>query len=129
MANHNPEDALQYLGEQLQSANAAIMNLSTRIDGVYQERDQLVSALTKTFPSHLTRHKEVPGENWDKEWLNVVCVHLPIGQARWHVHISHTAWFAHLNGIELGCKGYDFSTTPEKYQRLFLLPRTWKTKP
>ncbi len=77
------------------------------------------------FPSHLTRHKATPGENWDMEWLNVVCMHLPTGQATWHIHISEMPWFAHLNGIELQCDGYDGYTTTEKYQRLYGLPITW----
>ena len=108
-------DAIEMLGRELQSANAAIMSLMRQKDAAYAECDQVVAALTKVFPSHLTRHKG----------LNVVCIHLPTGQATWHIHISETAWFAHLNGVELECKGYDGYSTPEKYQRLFRLPVLW----
>lgn len=119
------DQAIRLLGEQMQSANAVIMKLANQKDEAYAERDKVIAALTKVFPSHLTRHKETPGEDWDKEWLNVVCIHLPTGQATWHVHISEMPWFDHLNGIELKCGGYDGYTTPEKYQRLFRLPITW----
>ncbi len=113
------------LGKQLQSADYAIKQLAVQKDGAYAERDKLLAALTKMFPSHLTRHKATPGENWDMEWMNVVCIHLPTGQATWHVHIAEMPWFAHLNGIELQCGGYDGYTTTEKYQRLFQLQNTW----
>jgi len=116
---------VHYLGVQLQSANDAIMRLVRQKDGAYEERDRLVAALTKVFPSHVTRHKDTPGENWDKDWLNVVCVHLPTGQATWHIHDSETPWFSHLNGVELECGGYDGYATYEKYQRVYDLPVTW----
>ena len=116
---------IEMLGRDLQSANAAIMSMRVTIDNYISERDKVVAELTKVFLSHLTRHKETPGEDWDPEWLNVVCIHLPTGQATWHIHISETAWFAHLNGVELECKGYDGYSTPEKYQRLFRLPVLW----
>lgn len=120
------DKAIKLLGEQLQSANAVIMDLAKQKDGAYAERDQVVAALTKVFQSHLTRHKEMPGEKWDPLWLNVVCVHLPTGQATWHIHLSELPWFAHLNGVELTCDGYDGYTTNEKYQRLFRLRTYWR---
>ncbi|HWI70138.1 MAG TPA: hypothetical protein VNS88_17530 [Nitrospiraceae bacterium] len=123
----NLDKQIHSLGVGLQSANSVIMELIRQKDRVYGERDMVIAALTKLFPSHLTRHKDTPGENWDAEWLNVVCIHLPTGQATWHIHISELAWFQHLNGIELKCEGYTDYTTPEKYQRLFRLPMKWQT--
>ena len=117
---------IHVMGAEMQSANAAIMGLMKQNDEVYRERDKLVAALTKLFPSHLTRHKEMPGENWDPLWLNVVCVHLPTGQATWHIHLSELAWFSHLGRIKMQCEGYNGYTTEEKYQRLFRLPVAWR---
>lgn len=117
---------IHVMGAQLQSANAVITDLMRQKDGAYAERDKVIAALTKVFQSHLTRHKETPGEDWDTEWLNVVCVHLPTGQATWHIHISELAWFSHLNGIDLACKGHDGYTTAEKNQRLFRMRMYWK---
>lgn len=127
MTNHEPsvKQLLESAVQQIQSKDAYIVSLIATRDNYISERDQLVAALTKIFPSHLTRHKDTPGESWDPEWLNVACVHLPTGQATWHIHISETAWFAHLNGVELECKGYEGYTTPEKYQRLYRLPVFW----
>lgn len=119
------EQMHQVPGERLRRMKEEIAMLQREKDGAYSERDKLVAALTKSFPSHLTRHKETPGEDWDHEWLNVVCVHLPAGQATWHIHISELTWFDHLNGIELLCEGYTGYTTPEKYQRLSRLPVSW----
>jgi hypothetical protein len=118
--------AIKLLGEQMQSANASILNLMKERDGAYSERDKVIAALTKLFPSHLTKHLPLHGDNWDEEWLNVVCIHLPTGQVTWHIHISELPWFSHLNGVEIHCDGYDGYTTPEKYRRLYDLERTWK---
>lgn len=115
------------LQEQIELTGVTILDLIEQKDGAYAERNQLVAALTKVFPSHLTRHKETPGETWDNQWLNVACIHLPAGQATWHIHISELGWFSHLQGIELVCQGYDGYTTEEKYQRLFQLPLRWAT--
>lgn len=115
------DQQVQLLGKELQSANAIIMELIRQKDGAYAERDKVIAALTKVFPSHLMKHLPLDGD----EWLNVICIHLPTGQAAWHVHISDMPWFSHLNGIGLKCDGYDDYTTSGKYQRLFRLPITW----
>jgi hypothetical protein len=120
------EQMFEVPGSRLTELTNNIARLSQQKDDAYAERDKVIAALTKSFPSHLTRHKDMPGESWDAEWLNVVCIHLPTGQATWHIHISELPWFAHLNGINLICHGYDGYTTAEKYQRLFDLPTLWR---
>lgn len=79
----------------------------------YRERDQLVAALSKQYDAHLSRHM---GE-WEDEWRNIVCIHLPSGQATWHIHDSELSLFAHLFGkpVENHWDGHD---TEEKYRRL-----------
>ena len=89
-------------------------------DAVYRERDQVVAALSKVFPSHLARHE---GE-WDDEWRNIVCIHLPAGQARWHIHDAELPLVAHLKVIEPD--DWDGHSTREKYNRLHdLAPGQW----
>jgi hypothetical protein len=100
------------------------MNLAK--DQAYSERDRLVAALTKVFPSHIVRHLPQPGEQWDQDWTNVICVHLPTGQATWHIHALELPWFAHLRNVDLPCDGYDGYSTEEKYNRVSALPVTWR---
>ena len=81
-------------------------------DQVYAERDRLVAALSKLLPSHLSRHE---GDDWEDDWRNIVCIHLPAGQATWHIHDSELPWFSHL----LERDGHwDGHSTAEKYERL-----------
>jgi hypothetical protein len=63
------------------------------------------------WPAHLARHQ---GE-WEDEWRNIVCVHLPTGQATWHIHDSEVILFGHLAMTE---GDWDGHTTAEKYRRL-----------
>lgn len=83
-------------------------------DDAYWERNQIVSALSKTFPSHLRKHGEDP--DWDKEWTNIVCVHLNTGeQVSWHIHDRDVPYFSHLS---FGEDDYDGHDNVEKYRRL-----------
>ncbi|SRR5258708_2353400 len=84
------------------------------INAVYRERDQLVAALSKLFPAHLTRHE---GDDWEDEWRWVVCIHLPTGQATWHIHDSELSLFGHLGRTTI-TDHWDGHSTEEKYRRL-----------
>jgi hypothetical protein len=90
--------------------------LRAQKDAAYAERDRLVAALSKQFPAHLARHE---GADWEDDWRNIVCVHLPTGQATWHIHDSEVPWFAHL---PMGDAHWDGHSTGEKYRRLDALP-------
>ena len=94
--------------------------LRTAKDAAYQERDRLVAALSKLFPSHLARHPD-SDPSWDDEWRWIVCVHLPTGQATWHIHESEFAWFTHL---VVGTNHWDGHDTDTEYDRLAALPLT-----
>ena len=86
-------------------------------NAAYAERDQLVAALSKRFPAHLARHDRA---DWEDDWRNIVCIHLPAGQATWHIHDSELPWFAHLPQLP---GHWDGHSTDEKYRRLAgLLP-------
>jgi len=109
--------------------------LESQKDTAYFERNLLVLALSKVFPSHLMKHAE--NESWEDDWRNIVCIHIPtfekkygdqrnifpegtkeIMQVTWHIHISEVKNFSHL---KMETNHYDGHTTEEKYRRLMLL--------
>lgn len=100
--------------QMLQSALAEIDRLTKERDGAYRERNQLVCALSKLFPSWLDRHPD-SDTSWDAEWRWIVFVRLPTGQASWHIHDSERGWFDHL---VVGGDAWDGHSTDEKYRRL-----------
>ena len=53
------------------------------IDEAYYERNQLVAALARLFPSGL---RKTDIEDWDPAWHNCVFIDLPTGQVSWHFH-------------------------------------------
>ena len=81
-------------------------------NGAYSERDRLVAALSKMLPAHLCRHE---GADWEPDWRTIVCIHLPAGQATWHIHDSERHWFQHL---EVTRGHWDGHSAAEKYDRL-----------
>lgn len=84
------------------------------LDNVYTERNRLVAALSKLFPSHLMPH--TGNEEWNEEWNTVVCIHLPTGQVTWHVKTSEiNLYFSHLTMTANHWDGHD---TEEKYRRV-----------
>ena len=89
------------------------------VDEVYAERNQLVAALTKHFPSHYAIDETV-----DPEWRYVICVHLPTGQATWHIREDEYGWFAHLEDFARP-QHWDEHDTAEKYRRLASLELDW----
>jgi hypothetical protein len=96
--------------------------LRAQKDGAYHERDMLVAALSKLFPSHLLIHPAAD-TSWEEGWRTIVCVHLPSGQAAWHILDSERELVAHLEGVDMPeCGGWDGHTTDEKYRRLEELP-------
>jgi hypothetical protein len=96
----------------------------------YWERNQLVSALSKIFPSHLAKHPESDKE-WEDDWRTIVVIYLPADKNRefkdsigspvcdyqmtWHIHDHDLPMFDHLQYEEYEWDGH---TTEEKYRRL-----------
>lgn len=97
---------------------AEVLALQKQRNDVYEERDRLVAALSKCFPSWLARHPDTD-KAWDDDWRWIVFVQLPTGQATWHIHDRELAWFDHLEVRE---NSWDGHTTEEKYRRLERLP-------
>lgn len=91
-------------------------------DNAYHERDMLVSALSKSYPSHLARHPD-SDESWDDDWRTIVCVHGPTGQMTWHIQDAELPLFSHL---VTGGEHWEGYTTAQKYDRLNDLSVTWR---
>lgn len=96
----------------LERENAA---LRERKDGAYEERNRVVAALARIFPSGLARTNI---EGWDEEWHGCVYIDSPVGQLSWHYHDSQAYLFEGLPPYE---GQWDGHTTEEKYQRLAIL--------
>ena len=110
----------QQIVEENRRKDERIEELEKQKDGAYTERDRLVCALSKLWPSHLAFHDETD-LFWEKDWRNIVCIHSPAGQLTWHIHDSELCWFGHLMETE---GDWDGHTTEEKYRRLEALSPT-----
>lgn len=97
---------------------AEVLALQKQRNDVYEERDRLVCALSKCFPSWLARHPDTD-KAWDDDWRWIVFVELPNGQATWHIQDRELPWFSHLERRTENV--WDGHTTEEKYRRLALL--------
>jgi hypothetical protein len=93
-----------------------IAGLTKTKDGAYHERNMLVAALSKVFPSSLEKHI---GDDWDPGWGWVVFIDLPTSQVSWHIHDSELPLFDHLPRLQ--GRTWDGHTTEEKYARLAAL--------
>lgn len=90
---------------------------SVERDKVYAERNKLVCALSKLWPSHLAQHPATDAA-WDPKWRTIVCIYSPMGQLSWHIMDSELHMFEHL---PLRANEWDGHTTEEKYRRLAML--------
>ena len=114
------------------------LELSKGKDGAYWERNQLVSTLSKIFPSYLAKHPK-EDEKWDDDWRNIVVVNIPkqtertdlvfhtdgkergylskeYYQLTWHIHDYDLPMFDHLS-LDEG-HYWDGHTTEAKYHAL-----------
>lgn len=91
---------------------AAVRELQKRKDAAYLERNQVVAALAKCFPSGVAR---TAIDGWSEDWHGCVYIDLPTGQVSWHFHDSHAHLFA---GLPPYAGSWDGHTTEEKYERL-----------
>lgn len=98
-------------------AEAEIEAMRDRKDAAYYERNQVVAALAKCFPSGTAR---TAIEGWSDDWHGCVYIDLPTGQVSWHFHDSQAHLFADLPPYAGAWDGHD---TPEKYRRLAALAR------
>lgn len=97
----------------------------------YWERNQLVLALSKLYPSWMELHS-LDDVEWDKDWRHIVFIEIPtqggtvqghnlkkIEQLSWHIHDSEVGYFTHLE-LKKG-NSWDGHSTEDKYERLLRL--------
>lgn len=87
-----------------------------RFDAAYTERNHLVAALAKVYPSGL-RKTDIPG--WDEEWQGCCTIDLPTGQISYHYHDSEAYLF---EGLPPYMGEYDGHTKEIVHERLRGLP-------
>ena len=92
-----------------------LIEMEARKDAAYLERNQVVAALARAFPSGVAR---TAIEGWSEDWHGCVYIDLPTGQASWHFHDSQAYLF---EGLPPYTKPWDRHTTEEKYRRLAAL--------
>ena len=104
--------ALSHHEDGGRAATSELEQMRERKDAAYLERNQVVAALAKCFPSGVAR---TAIEGWSEDWHGCVYIDLPTGQASWHFHDSHAYLFDSLPPYTGTWDGHD---TPEKYARL-----------
>ena len=92
--------------------------MKARKDAAYEERNKVVAALAKLFPSGVAK---TAIEGWSEDWHGCVYIDLPTGQVSWHFHDSQAYLFDGLPSYPGTWDGHD---TPEKYRRLAALQST-----
>ena len=93
------------------AAEEAVTDMTQRKDAAYLERNLVVAALAKCFPSGIAR---TAIEGWSDDWHGCVYIDLPTGQVSWHYHDSQAHLFA---GLPPYTKLWDGHSTEEKYRR------------
>jgi len=93
--------------------------MEKRKDDAYLERNRVVAALAKLFPSGIAK---TAIEGWSEDWHSCVYIDLPTGQVSWHYHDSHAFLFA---GLQPYRGKWDGHSTEEKYDRLAQLQVNW----
>jgi len=106
--------ALRTPSPEPQAADA-LADMERRKDAAYEERNKVVAALAKLFPSGICK-TDIPG--WSDDWHGCVRIDLPTGQVSWHYHDSQAHLFADLPPYQGEWDGHD---TQEKYRRLAAL--------
>ena len=106
---------MEYCAAQNQYAKIELREMEACKDAAYLERNQVVAALAKAYPSGL---RKTAIEGWSEDWHSCVMIDLPTGQASWHYHDSQAYLFA---GLPAYAGEWDGHSTEEKYQRLAAL--------
>ena len=95
--------------EEIIAARGAVLEARAAKDQAYFERNQVVAALAKLFPSGTAR---TAIEGWEPEWHGCVYIDLPTGQVSWHYHDDQAYLFKDLPAY---AGAWDDHTTEQKY--------------
>ncbi len=110
-------------GAGLENLRAQLARSEAEKNGAYLERNRVVAALAKCFPSGTAR---TAIEGWSEDWHGCVYIDLPTGQVSWHYHDSQAYLFADLPPYT---KPWDGHSTEEKYARVAALTAASDTRP
>lgn len=97
---------------ELAASQARERELEVRKDGAYLERNHLVAALARCFPSGI---RKTAIEGWSDDWHGCVYIDLPAGQISYHYHDSQAFLFEALPAYT---KLYDGHTKDDVHERL-----------
>lgn len=109
------DEIIAALRARVAALEAERAGLASRKDGAYLERNQVVAALAKCFPSGVAL---TAIDGWSEDWHGCVYIDLPTGQVSWHFHDSQAYLFDGLPAYGGTWDGHD---TPEKYRRVAAL--------
>ena len=84
-------------------------------DEAYRQRNHLVAALARQFPSGIA-HTNIAG--WDPEWHGCCFIDLPSGQVSYHYHDSQAHLFAGLPRYTKPWDGHDKETVHARLAEL-----------
>lgn len=93
------------------------VELRERKDEAYRQRNTLVAALARLFPSGVKR-TAIPG--WSEDWHGCCYIDLPTGQISYHFHDSQGHLFAGLPHYEGEWDGHDKDVVEERLAGLGL---------
>lgn len=104
------QSEIKRLEVELASAKQQASDAWSHAYKVYEERDALVSLLSKLLPAHLMPHHN------KRTNRRVCCIHLPNGpQIAWHVPEERESWFDHL---QPSANHWDKHTAAERLNRI-----------
>jgi len=89
-----------------------------KINKAYWERNQLVCALSKVFPSFISE-QDPDMQGYDKDFKYVCYIELPTGQVSWHLMNTEIEYFSHLEiKKDVLSNFWDGHSDELKYERL-----------
>lgn len=105
--------------DEVPAIKARVAELEAQKNGAYAERNQVVALLARVAPwtgwgAGIGRHPESDA-TWERDWMTIVFIDLPTGQASWHFHDSE---YSLLAGLPTYLKPWDGHSTEEKYRRV-----------
>jgi len=122
MPTNRIDEIVQQCEDALAATPAEALERARAKDQAYLERNHVVAALARIYPSGI-RRTDIPG--WSPDWHGCVYIDLPTGQISYHYHDSHAHLFESLPPYESGWDGHDKETV---YQRLGKLDALGKEK-
>lgn len=107
--------SIHQTGERIDNLRDQLYHAFQSKDNAYRERNYVVAALARVFPSGIRPTKI---EGWDPEWENCVYIDLPTGQISYHYHLDDSDLFIRLPDYLHPFDHHDKKTV---HQRLFRL--------